>query len=236
MALLAGPSAAGIVLTGVVSGRGGYRELFARLVKWRVGAGWYAIALLIAPLLAASTNFALSLFAPVFLPAVATADDKASLVLSGITLGLIIGFFEELGWTGFAIPRLRPRYGVVSTGLIVGVVWGAWHFLPNVDSGSFSATLPLALLLARVFSWLPAFRLLMVWVYDHTGSLLVAMLMHASLVAGLSVIFAPPAVTTQGEFLTGILVWSAVLWVVVGMVAVIRGERLVGQPLRTRVA
>ena len=224
VALLAGPSVAGILLTGVASGRAGYRELLARLVRWRVGVGWYAVALLTAPLLAAATNFALAFFSPVFLPAVASADDKGLLVLSGITLGLMIGFFEELGWTGFAIPRLRLRYGVLSTGLIVGVVWGAWHFLPNLESGSFAAALPLSLLLARIFAWLPAFRLLMVWVYERTGSLLLAMLMHASLVAGSSVVFAPPAVIAEGDFLTGIVAWAAVLWAVVAVVAVAKAR------------
>ena len=40
--------------------------------------------------------------------------------------GLMVGIFEELGWTGFAIPRLRLRYNVFTTGIIVGLVWGAW--------------------------------------------------------------------------------------------------------------
>ena len=41
----------------------------------------------------------------------------------GIVGGLVVGFFEELGWTGFAIPTLmRLRYGVLGTGLIVGVL------------------------------------------------------------------------------------------------------------------
>ena len=47
------------------------------------------------------------------------------------------------------------------------------------ESDSFSGTFPLAILLVRLFSWLPAYRILMVWVYDRTGSLLVTMLMHA---------------------------------------------------------
>jgi membrane protease YdiL (CAAX protease family) len=76
----------------------------------------------------------------------------------------------------------------------------------------------------------------MVWVYERTGSLLVAMLMHASLVAGSSVVFAAPAVTAEGDFLTGILAWAAVLWAVVAVVAVVKGGQLVGHPLRTRVA
>ena len=215
VALLAGPSVASIFMTGVVYGRAGYRELLTRLIKWRVGLVWYAVALLTAPLLAAATNFGLSLVSPVYLPAIATTADKGSLVLAGITTGLFVGFFEELGWTGFATPRLRLRYSVLSTGAIVGVVWGAWHFLPNLEGDSFAAALPLALLLARLFAWVTAFRLLMVWVYERTGSLLVAILMHASLVAGSSVIFAPAALTAREDFLTGILAWAAVLWAVV---------------------
>ena len=178
LAMLAGPSVAGILMTGLVSGRAGFRELLARLLKWRVGGRWYAVALLTAPLLVTAVSLALSLLSPEFLPAIFTTDDKAPLLLSGLAAGLMVGIFEELGWTGFAIPRLRLRYGVLTTGLIVGLLWGAWHFLLFWEPGSFSGALPLALLLVRLFSWLPAYRVLMVWVYDRTGSLLVAMLMH----------------------------------------------------------
>jgi hypothetical protein len=108
---------------------------------------------------------------------------------------------------------------VLSTGLIVGVAWGAWHFLPNLESRSFTAAMPLALLLARLFSWLPAFRLLMVWVYERTQSALLAMLMHASLVAGATVIFMSGASAPE-DVLLGVLAWAAVLWSVVAVVAV----------------
>jgi membrane protease YdiL (CAAX protease family) len=224
VALLAGPSVASVLLTGLLDGRAGYCEMLARLLTWRVGARWYAVALLTAPLLAAAATLTLSLVSPVFLPAILTSNDKASLVFSGIGVGLLIGIFEELGWTGFAIPRLRLRHGVLSTGLGVGVAWGAWHFLPNLESSSFSAAQPLALLLARVFSWLPAFRLLMVWVYERTGSLLVAMLMHASLVASVTVIFATSA-TAEVDLLVGVLTLAAVSWVVVAAVALATAAR-----------
>jgi membrane protease YdiL (CAAX protease family) len=217
MATLLGPSIAGILLTGLASGRVGLRELLSRLLKWRVGARWYVVALLTAPLSTAAVLFALSLLSPEFLPAIFTSDDKATLLLFGILAGLMVGIFEELGWTGFAIPRLRLRYGVLTTGLIVGLLWGAWHFILFWESGSFSGALPLALLLARLFSWLPAYRILMVWVYDRTESLLVTILMHVSLVAS-TVIVEPPL--TGGSILTYILVRAAVLWVVVAAVTV----------------
>ena len=109
--MLAGPSVAGILLTGLAYGRAGLREFLSRLLRWRVGARWYAVALLTTPLLAASVLFALLLTSPVFLPGIFASDDKASLLLSGIAVGLVAGIFEELGWTGFATPGLRLRYG-----------------------------------------------------------------------------------------------------------------------------
>ena len=84
LAMLAGPSVAGLLLTGLVSGRAGLRELLSRLLRWRVGARWYAVALLTAPILAAAALFALSISSPIF-----TTDAKASLVLSSVMAGLI---------------------------------------------------------------------------------------------------------------------------------------------------
>ncbi len=168
----------------------GFATFLSRLLRWQVGARWYAVALLTAPLLVTATLFALSLASPVFLPGILTTSDKASLLLFGIAVGLGAGFFEELGWTGFAVPGLRRRYGVFTTGLIVGVLWGAWHFLVTLwGSGSSSGALSLALFLLVALLLLPAaYRVLMVWVYDRTESLLVAMLMHASLTASVLIL------------------------------------------------
>jgi len=219
LATLLGPSLAGILLTGLVDGRAGFRELLSRLLRWRVGARWYAVALLTAPLLITATLFALSLTSPVFLPVIVTTDDKVSLLLTGIVMGLVVGFFEELGWTGFAVPRLRLRYGGLTTGLIVGLLWGAWHFPLFSGSVSSSGALPPALYLSvLLFSFLPAYRVLMVWVYDRTRSLLVAMLMHAPLAAS-QLILIPPAITGV-QVVTYDLVFAAALWVFVAAVAV----------------
>jgi membrane protease YdiL (CAAX protease family) len=215
MAALAGPSVAGLLLTGLVAGWAGFRELLSRLLR-RAGARWVIVALLATPLLATALLLALSLFSPEFLPAIFAADDKATLLLTGIAVGLMVGIFEEIGWTGFVIPRLRRHYGVLTTGLIVGVLWGAWHFILFWQSGSFSGALPLVLLLGQLFSWLPAYRVLMVWVYDRTGSLLVVMLMHASLVVTTAGTLVP--LTLAGmALLTWILAWAAALWVVVAV-------------------
>ncbi len=73
----------------------------------------------------------------------------------------------------------------------------------------------------------------MVWVYDRTESLLLAMLMHATLSAS-QLIFA--SLATAVPLFTYTLVFGAVVWVVVGAVAVAQGGHLSRQPLRRRVA
>jgi membrane protease YdiL (CAAX protease family) len=234
VAMLVGPSGASLLLTGILDGRAGYRELFSRLFRWRVGLRWYAVALLAAPLMITTILFGLSLFSSDFQPAIFTSDGKSALVLSSIVAGLVVGLFEELGWTGFAVPRLKRRFGVLNTGLIVGFVWGAWHFLPFWKNDTFSATFPLMLLLGQLFSWLPPYRILMVWIYNRTESLLVSVLMHASLMAGLSALV--PAELSGTTLLTWILSWAAALWVVVGVAALVTGRRLSGQPVQKQVA
>jgi membrane protease YdiL (CAAX protease family) len=240
LAMLVGPSVTGIVLTGLLYGRSGLRELLSRLLKWRVGARWQAVAILTAPLLYIAVLLVLALASPVFLPSIFVSDEKPTLLLFGIAVGLGAGFFEELGWTGFAVPTLlRLRHGVLGTGLIVGVLWGAWHFLTTFwGSGTASGALSLAIFVPGVLfavGILPAYRVLMVWVYDRTnGSLLVAMLMHASLTASM-LILGPLA--TGAAHATYILVLAAALWVVVGAVAVANDGHLTRQPpLRRRVA
>jgi uncharacterized protein len=231
--ILAGPCLAGILLTVLIDGKAGVRELLARLCRWRVGVRWYAVAL-VWPLVITVTVLLLSLVSSDFRPALFESNDKAGIVMRAVGPSLIFGFFEEIGWTGFAVPRLLSRHAVLWTGLIVGVVWGAWHFPLFWESDTFSGTLPLAILLARLFSWLPAFRVLMVWVYDRTGSLLVVMLMHVALVATQLVLV--PATQTGVALLMGVLALAATAWLVVAVVAVATRAQLSRRPSRLRPA
>ncbi len=214
LAMLAGPPVAGLLLTGLIYGKAGLREFLSRLIRWRMGARWYVVALLTSPFLAMATLFALLPTSPVFLPGIFTTDDKTTFLLIGIAVGLAAGFFEELGWTGFAVPEMRLRYGLLTTGLIMGFLWGAWHLLMPVERFQVAIFFYVGVL--------PAYRVLMVWVYDRTGSLLVAMLMHASLTASVAMIFMPQAIPSV-PLITWYLVLTAALWIIVAAVAVTNG-------------
>jgi uncharacterized protein len=232
LTFLMGPVIAGPLSTGLVHGRAGIRDLLSRLLRWRVGTGWYAVALLSAPLLFMVVLLALSVLSPDFLPNLFTASDKASVLVVGMATALVAGF-EELGWTGFAIPELRRRYGVLTTGLIVGVLWGAWHWLVYfwVSGTVVSGTLALAGYMLDAILFLALFRVLMVWVYDRTESLLVAILMHGSL-TGSARILMPPG-TVGLPLLTFDLVWVAALCVVIAVVAIADRGHFLRRPLRT---
>jgi membrane protease YdiL (CAAX protease family) len=241
LAMVAGPTFAGLLMTGLVHGRAGFRDLLSRLLRWRVGTRWYAVALLTAPLVYTAVLLALSLASPVFLPGVLAPGPEASPLLFGLAAALVAGLFEELGWTGFATPELRRRYAILPTGLILGVLWGAWHLLTNDfwAAGESAAGLPLALFvtvngLGFLVGQLVAYRVLMVWVYDRTGSLLVAILMHATLTA--STLILGPVAISGATLLTYDLALAVVMWSVVAAVAVANRRQLSQQPLRTRVA
>jgi membrane protease YdiL (CAAX protease family) len=203
----------------------GLRDLRSRLFRWRVGVRWYAVALLTAPLLMMAIQAALSLTSTAFLPAVITADNKASLLVAlvaGLVAGLVAAFFEEIFWTGFATHELRKRHGLLATGLLVGLPWCLLHL--QLVAGTSSGAVPPALYVAVVlFAWQLPYRVLMVLVYDHTQSVLMAMLMHLPIVVCLFVL--SPAVAGVSDLIID-LVFGATLWVVVAAVVAVDRRKL----------
>ena len=228
--MLAGPSIAGLLLTGLIDGSAGYRDLFSRLGKWRLDIRWYLIALLPAPIVAAGVLFALSLTSPLFI-----ADNKAAVVFGGLGAA-VTTILEEIGWTGFVVPRLRRRHSVPMTGLIVGMLWGLWHLLQQISvSGTYAGGIPFFIfLMLSVFAAvasLTAYRVLMVWVYDHTGSLLVTTLMHGMLTGSTIFWFAP--IATGAAFLADVWLVAILMWLGVGAVAVAEGWLMPHRVVRT---
>lgn len=227
LVMLAGPSIAGILCTWLFQGTSGLNELQSRVLRWRLDARWYALALVAAPLAVAVTLLLLSHSSRIFLPGIFTTSTPWFHFVLGIVTELAAGFFEELGWTGFATPQLRRRYSMFSTGIIVGLVWGLWHLLvvwwgSGATSGGLSMTLYLPIML---FSFLPPYRMLMTWVYERTGSVLISMLMHAALTTSVR-IFDPLAISGVPTLIYN-LALGAVLWV--GVISVIVSPSLSGR-------
>ncbi len=179
-----GPIGSGFLMTAITSGKAGVRQLLRRFLLWRVGVQWYFFALLGIP--------ALML---VGVPPV-LASNLIAFRISALpsTLLLYAGLFvlqffisplaEEPGWRGFALPRLQEGYGPLKGTLILGLLWGCWHFplflLPGYDgagSGLFGVALPFCEFLASVF----AMAIIITWVFNQTrASLLLVMMVHAA--------------------------------------------------------
>jgi membrane protease YdiL (CAAX protease family) len=114
---LFGPAIAAIIVTGVVEGRAGVKVLLRRVVQWRVGFKWYAVAVglpVILALVVLVVNVLLG-------QSLSIAPQQLGLIL--ILAVLVIG--EEIGWRGFALPRLQSRHNNLTASLILDVLWAA---------------------------------------------------------------------------------------------------------------
>jgi membrane protease YdiL (CAAX protease family) len=168
---LFGPSTAAIVVAAVADGRAGLKDLLGRVVRWRVGARWYAVALslpVILALAAAGLHLALGARSPI--------EFGGLSVLNFVVFVLIVG--EELGWRGYALPELLAGRSALSASLILGILWGAWHlptfFVPGTPQ--YGLPIPAFVLLTTAYS------VLFTWIYLHTrGSVLVATLFHGAI-------------------------------------------------------
>jgi uncharacterized protein len=168
---LFGPALAAIIVTALVDGRPGLRDLLGRMVRWRVRARWYAVALGL-PMVLALTAAGLHLV----LGAHTSVNFGGLSVLNYVVFVLVVG--EELGWRGYALPRLLAERSALAASLILGALWGAWHLPTFFVPGAPQYGLPFS---AFVFLTM-AYSVLISWVYVHTGgSVLVATLLHGAM-------------------------------------------------------
>jgi membrane protease YdiL (CAAX protease family) len=221
LAMLVGPTTAALVTTAGESGIAGLREFRRRLVAWRLSPAWYGLALLTAPLALVLTRFVLSRFAtasvgfagegPATMSGPIKAGSQAGFLAMAVAVGLGAGFFEELGWSGFALPRLLRRRGPGIAGVTLGFFWGAWHFLAVYwgSASAFGSASVRAFMIVALFSFLPAYRVLMARVYEYTHSLPVMIVMHASLTTSMLALGPPLA---GNALIVYDLVFAGVLW------------------------
>ena len=207
-AMLLGPSVAGIILTTLLDGRGGLADLFKRMHVISFGTRWYGM-LLVPPALVFTVLLCLKAFVS---PAYAT-----NRFLPGLGFGLLAGFFEEIGWMGYAFPKMRKRWSPFASAALLGVLWGTWH-LPVIDY--LGAATPHGVYLIPFFLAftvaMTAMRELIAFVYMRTKSVLFAQLMHASSTSALAVL--SPAGVSAAQEVVWYLVYGAALWGVVAIV------------------
>ena len=168
-----GPFLAALVVLAITQGKSGIGGLLRRMVRWRVGIRWYAVALLL-PVGIALAATALNVLLGAQAPSAADLGGWTGL-FSTFALVLLIpgagGTWEEPGWRGFALPSLQAGRSALVASLILGAVWALWH-------------LPLVVATGQMGGWdiviILAWTLVLTWVYNGTGgSVLIVMLFHA---------------------------------------------------------
>ncbi|MFN2194449.1 MAG: CPBP family intramembrane glutamic endopeptidase, partial [Candidatus Promineifilaceae bacterium] len=218
--MLAGPSISGISFTAYFDGKAGLRELFLRVKNWHFNWRWAAVAILTIPILSTGVLMALSvLVSPIYRPDITLAK-----LGFGVVAGFLAGFFEELGWTGFALPRLQSKYSALACGLILGILWAFWHIM--ADFWGNRATLGIYWLPTFIIYWLmplTAYRVLMVWVYKNSSSLPLMQIMHAFYSGTLGVV---SPITSIDDGLLWKALFAASLWVVMAVVIIRFGGEL----------
>ena len=122
----AGPTLAAIIMTSITAGKSGLRGLRHRLTQWRAGWQWYLFILIGIP--------ALLLLGIIIQPGLLVRFEGLSPILlvypvAFFAVFLQTGLPEEIGWRGFALPRMQPRYGPLRGTLLLGVLWGFWYSL-----------------------------------------------------------------------------------------------------------
>jgi uncharacterized protein len=185
------PTLAAVALRLLAPTWAGPPSLRRQLRHWRVGPGWYLIASFgptVIALVAAALESALTGAAP-------TTWLTLQPEVIGLVGGLVVGpLGEELGWRGFALPRLQERYGTVIASMVIGVTWAVWHNWPIVTGEPFDvggiATSGLRLV---------AVSILFAFLYNAThGALLVAMCAHAGYNLANQVVYRPDADVLRG--------------------------------------
>ena len=129
--LVLGVGIGGALQTVLIDGADGLRELRSRMDRWQVGLRWYAVALASPTCLILAILSSLRALAPDFGP---------NHVWVGALFGVLPGFSEEIGWTGFALPRMLSGRSALAASIRLGLLWGLWH-LPVVDSTTRAARL-----------------------------------------------------------------------------------------------
>ncbi len=150
------------------------QALLRRVFEWRMDGRWYLFAvgyMAVIKLTVALAHRAITGSWPRF------GNEAWYVIVIAIVLSTPVQAGEEIGWRGYALPRLAARFGFARASVLLGLIWACWHlplfFLPGADT--YGQFFPIWVL------GLTALSVAIAWLYAHTnGSLLLTMLMHSA--------------------------------------------------------
>ncbi len=190
------------------------RELWRTLLRWRVAPVWWLVCAA-GPLvlwagalgLHAALGGTLTWYADPGHPSMPTNPWEwvfaVAVVFAYVLVFSVIG--EELGWRGYALPRLLDRWDALTASVILGVLWAAWHAPLFLTPGLLQSRVPVVWFVLQILGQ----TIILTWVYLRTGgSVLLASVLHASANVGMGVLPVLP-LDTGGS--------PRVLWIVLAL-------------------
>jgi membrane protease YdiL (CAAX protease family) len=160
----------GALVTAIADGRGGLKTFFSRIVRWRVGIQWYAIAIFL-PVALRLGAFGLNILSGASVSPSFQWPEWGDLIFEMLIVFFIVAMGEEPGFRGFALPRMLAVRTAVSASLILGVLHAIWH-LPLFILGQEPPIKILLIISAWVF---------VTWIFNHTnGSVFIVMILHTA--------------------------------------------------------
>jgi uncharacterized protein len=166
------PNVAVLLVVWVNRGPSGIKNLFAGWLKWRVHPGWYLFGLMPLFISLALAGGYLFLGGK---PVGASTDITATVFFWMLIFNLLQGATgEELGWRGFALPRLQKRYSTLVSAIILGLLIAGWHSILHLFTPSPMPEWQFWLMIV-------CYSIIVAWGYNRSGaSLLIVSLLHFS--------------------------------------------------------
>jgi uncharacterized protein len=174
-----GPAIAAIVTIYLEQGKDGLREFWGRIIKWRIDLVWY-FAIIFMPLIwfgilpIIGVHILRSGSIPKFLGPSHGAPSWANAWWFFFYIMIIGGGQEEIGWRGYALPKLQTKYNATVSTLILGALWSVWHLpMIYVPGSSLHGTPFIGYLIT-----LTTLSFVYTWLYNNTESILACILYH----------------------------------------------------------
>lgn len=177
-----GPALGALIVVGVAEGTDGIKNLVRSLFQWRVKFIWYLVVLLGPALTMVTAVLLYNMFGEN--SSVPNLNDWISIlpqhliVIISLFLFMMVGIWgEEIGWRGFALPKLQKAYHPLLASLILGVIWAIWHLPAFFIENSQQAQLGMTYFFLATLGY----SILYSWVYNGSKeSLFMIWLLHSA--------------------------------------------------------
>jgi membrane protease YdiL (CAAX protease family) len=221
--MVPGPLYAALIVTAITGGKPGVVALLKKFTIWRVGWGWIAVALLTAPVIGVTPAYLNMVFGGPNPTAALIASAPTILMMFAIRLvnPLDGPMQEELGWRGFALPRLQERHLPLVANAILGVLVVVWHvplvLLDMLPSYALFGTF--------------AFTIVFGWLFNNAkGSVLITLIAHAADGLVITGNLGLNAIDSERHIMLLVAMWCVTALVVV----ILYGPTLTRKPIPTR--